>query len=315
MKKRAILMLLFALPLLLLAFIAVRSEVAIDFVVGQFISSRAFYLGIALALLGCSLKSFFSQPKALTFARIITLAGVIILVLSAAPISFWAYGVFIALLAATAFRPAKGRWKNTRIEYLSLLLLAAQSLFMICTEFPHSLPPKIPFAKDDTLYVLGDSMSIGADPPGKSWPELLGELANLKVRNLSFGGAKVASSLGSVQQIKQGDALVILELGGNDLLDGTSIPKFRGDLDEMLALVCGPHRRVAMIELPLPPFYNRFGMVQRELAKSHGVTLIPKRYLANIICKPGATVDGLHLSNVGHALLAGELFQMLSQVP
>jgi acyl-CoA thioesterase-1 len=89
---------------------------------------------------------------------------------------------------------------------------------------------------------------------------------------------------------------VILEIEGNDLLGGTSIPKFREDLEKMLTLVCGPHRRVVMIELPLPPFYNRYGMVQRALANSHGVTLIPKRYLAQVITTPGATVDGLHPS-------------------
>ena len=66
-----------------------------------------------------------------------------------------------------------------------------------------------------------------------------------------------------------------------------------------------------MIELPLPPFYNRYGMVQRALAKSYGVTLIPKRYLAKIISTPGATVDGLHLSNTGHALFARSLSEML----
>ena len=145
------------------------------------------------------------------------------------------------------------------------------------------------------------------------WPELLGDHANLKVRNLSFGGAKVASSLDQSPLIHQYNALVILEIGGNDLLGGTSIHQFREDLDKMLTLVCVPHRRVAMIELPLPPFYNRFGMVQRDLAKSHGVTLIPKRYLAKTICTPGATVDGIHLSNAGHVLFARTLSVMLTQ--
>ena len=106
---------------------------------------------------------------------------------------------------------------------------------------------------------------------------------------------------------------LLLELGGNDLLGGASIPKYREDLEKMLTLICRPHRRVAMIELPLPPFYNRFGMVQRDLAKTHGVTLIPKRYFAKIMSTPGATVDGLHLSNSGHSLLAHALFEMVTQ--
>jgi len=188
-----------------------------------------------------------------------------------------------------------------------------QVALMVFSEFAHSKRPSIIFEPGKTLVVLGDSMCMGADPPGKNWPELLGDLAHLKVRNFSFGGARVASSLSEVGRIKQDDMLVIIELGGNDLLGGTSVPKFREDLEKMLGLVCAPHRRVAMLELPLPPFYNRFGIVQRDLAKSYGVTLIPKRYLARTICTPGATVDGLHLSNLGHTLFAHQLFDLFVQ--
>jgi acyl-CoA thioesterase-1 len=283
-----------------------------DFVVGQFIGGRAFFFGMALCLLGCGLKSFFSKTRMHSLARVTILAGVVFVVLSAAPFSFWLYGVFFALLALAWFRPTKGRWHSKKIDNLLLLLLLAQSLLMVRTEILYSMTPKISVATSDTLFVVGDSLSMGADPPGKNWPELLGDLASLKVQNFSFGGAKVESALDNALRINQDDALVILEIGGNDLLGGTSIPKFREDLEKMLALVCGPHRRVAMIELPLPPFYNRYGMVQRALAKSHGVTLIPKRYLAKVISTPGATVDGLHLSNAGHALLARSLFEMLT---
>jgi acyl-CoA thioesterase-1 len=163
------------------------------------------------------------------------------------------------------------------------------------------------------LFVVGDSLCIGADRPGKNWPDLLGDLAGMEVRNFSFGGARVETAMANAVRINQDDALVILEIGGNDLLGGTSIPKYRQDLEKMLTLVCRPNRRVVMIELPLPPLFNRFGMVQRALAKSHGVTLIPKQTLAGIISTPGATVDGLHLSNTGHIMLAQSLFAMLAR--
>jgi acyl-CoA thioesterase-1 len=136
--------------------------------------------------------------------------------------------------------------------------------------------------------------------------------AKLKVRSFSFGGAKVESALDNARRINQNDALVILEIGGNDLLSGTSIPKFRQDLEKMLALACGPHRIVAMVELPLPPFYNRYGMVQRALARERGVILIPKRFMADVMSTPGATVDGLHFSNAGHILFARALSGMLT---
>jgi hypothetical protein len=67
-----------------------------------------------------------------------------------------------------------------------------------------------------------------------------------------------------------------------------------------------------MVELPLPPFYNRYGMVQRALAKKYSVTLIPKRFMADVMSTPGATVDGLHFSNTGHILFARALYGMLT---
>lgn len=283
-----------------------------DFVVGQFIGGGAFFLGMALCCLGCSLKFFFRQSKLQLVARVTMLAGVVFVVLSACPFSLWVYGLFFALLVLAALPAKPGRWPSRKTSATLLLLLVAQSLLMVSTEVLQRTAPKIPFAPRDTLFILGDSISIGAVPPDKNWPELLGDLAKLKVRNLAFGGAKVASSLDSAPLINQDDVLVILELGGNDLLGGTSVPQFREDLEKMLGLVCGPHRRVAMIELPLPPFYNRFGQVQRELAQAHGVTLIPKRYLAKVICTPGATVDGLHFSGAGHALFAHALFELLT---
>jgi len=268
---------------------------------------------MALCLFGCFLKFFFSQTKIQSVARIMMLAGVVVVVLSAAPFPFWVYGIFFALLALVAFRHTQWRWQDKKPDCLLPLLLLIISVLMVHTEVLYSMPPKILLGTTDTLFVVGDSLCMEVDTPSKNWPEILGDLAKLKVRNLSIGGAKLATSLDTARRINQDDALVILELGGNDLLGGTSIPEYRENLEKMLSLLCGPHRRVAMIELPLPPFYNRFGMVQRDLAKSHGVTLIPKRYLAKIICTPGATVDGLHLSNTGHALLACTLFEMLTQ--
>jgi acyl-CoA thioesterase-1 len=284
------------------------------FVVGQFISGRAFFFGMALCLLGCLLKMFIKGTVVHALARITLLTSALLVILSAAPFSFWVYGVFFALWAWAMFRLDKGGCRAEKSVYLlPLLLLLAQSFLMVGMEIRCSMPPKIPLAKSDTLFVVGDSISIGADPPGTNWPQLLGGLAKLKVRNFSFGGANVESSLDNARRINQDDALVILEIGGNDLLGGTSIPKFREDLEKMLALACGPHRIVAMVELPLPPFYNRYGMVQRALAKEHGVILIPKRFMADVMSTPGATVDGLHFSNTGHILFARALFGVLAR--
>jgi hypothetical protein len=104
-----------------------------NFVVGQFIGGQAFFFGIALCLLGCSLKSFNSKTRLQSLATVTVLVGVVFVVLSAAPFSFWVYGVFFVLLALAASQPTNSlRW-GKRTAYL-LLLLLAQSLLMVRTE-------------------------------------------------------------------------------------------------------------------------------------------------------------------------------------
>jgi hypothetical protein len=59
-----------------------------------------------------------------------------------------------------------------------------------------------------------------------------------------------------------------------------------------------------MFELPRGPFRNAYGRVQRELAEDMDVILLPRHILARVITAPGATLDGLHLSDAGHRMLA-----------
>jgi len=62
------------------------------------------------------------------------------------------------------------------------------------------------------------------------------------------------------------------------------------------------------MELPPPPSRNGYGGVQREVARKHGVALIPKRHFARILAAPGAESDpgcwgsSLHSSSVMHQL-------------
>jgi acyl-CoA thioesterase-1 len=91
-----------------------------------------------------------------------------------------------------------------------------------------------------------------------------------------------------------------MEIGGNDILGATSSSDFEMSLDRLLQKVCRQDNVVLMLELPLPPLYNRFGEIQRRLSRRHKVVLIPKRYFASVLIGPQSTIDSLHLSPAGH---------------
>ena len=87
-------------------------------------------------------------------------------------------------------------------------------------------------------------------------------------------------------------SLVLVEIGGNDVLRATRPLAFEEGLDVLLAKLRDTRRTVVMLELPLPPFHNRYGEVQRRLAKRHGVLLVPKRVLMGVLTSAGsATLD------------------------
>jgi lysophospholipase L1-like esterase len=51
--------------------------------------------------------------------------------------------------------------------------------------------------------------------------------------------------------------------------------------------------------------------IQRRLARDHKAILVPKRAYTEVIGAPGATVDGLHLSQSGQRRMAQMMLHIL----
>jgi acyl-CoA thioesterase-1 len=142
---------------------------------------------------------------------------------------------------------------------------------------------------------------------------LLAAQQRIDVRDLSQMGAKVRSARKQAERLGNEDGLVLLEIGGNDLLGATTPEEFEEGLEQLLQDVCRPGRTVVMIELPLTPFANRFGLSQRKLAQQHGVYLVPRRIFVSVLTAPGATLDGIHLSPAGHELMAETIWEQIRE--
>jgi len=110
------------------------------------------------------------------------------------------------------------------------------------------------------------------------------------------------------------DRLVLIEIGGNDLLGGESSVAFEKNLDATLSKLAMPGRTMVMFELPLLPHKIAYGQIQRRLAEKYGVWLIPKRCFVEVIGGANATSDGLHLSESGAHRMAMLVAQVLSPV-
>lgn len=277
-----------------------------------FASGLAFFAGAALAALAAGLSTL-PKPEWLRRAAVIAgFPGMALVLLSAVPLPAAAYAVWllfaVAWLAAAILRERLGeKWLRAAAAAVVLASLA-----LALSELPRRRPPELPAGRFDRIVVVGDSISAGMGSEGAFvWPVLLAKEHGVEVLNLSEAGSTAHYALRSVDRISGRDALVIIELGGNDMFARVPVAEFRRDLERLVVVSRERCAGVVMFEVPLPPLANRYGRAQRDLAAQYGVGLIPRRTLAGIIATDGATLDGLHLSERGHRMMADEVWRIV----
>ena len=124
-------------------------------------------------------------------------------------------------------------------------------------------------------------------------------------------GETAASALNRAKKAQITGSVVIVAIGGNDILGSTTAEQFENDLDALLAHLAAPHRQIVLFELPLPPFCYEYGRVQRVVAAKHNVTLIPRRVFLSVIAGSDSTLDTIHLSQSGHQYMADCVWRLV----
>jgi acyl-CoA thioesterase-1 len=283
-----------------------------SWVIYLFGSGAAFFLGAGLVLAGLAVVTFVRWKGSPLVATLLALVGMAVVVLSATPLPYWFYAVAItvslAWLVAERFR--QGAVQRSR-PWLRGAALAAWAVAVLA-EFPYQFTPSADPMGRPPLHLFGDSVAAGmGEAAAGTWPNLLARSHALELHNYSQPGATAATMVRKARAASLGEGIILLEIGGNDLLGTTSAEDFESSLDELLSMVCGPGRAVWMFELPLPPLANEFGRTQRRLAARYGVRLIPKRIFIGVLTAGGATVDSIHLTPAGHERMAETVWGLL----
>jgi acyl-CoA thioesterase-1 len=231
--------------------------------------------------------------------------------LSATPLPAGLYWIWILTvltwLIGEHLPPLRESFRK-RARLIAALVCLAAGL----AELPYAVVPGVS-GHYSRLYVIGDSITAGLGRPGvTTWPSLLRQREHVEIVDLSRAGATVDMIVRQMPEVRFAEGLVLLEIGGNDLIGrGTAPGQFESALDALLRRVSGPGRMVVMLELPLFPGEFGLGRIQRRLARKHGAVLIPRRCLAGILRAEGATTDGIHLSARGHEQMAERLWTIL----
>jgi acyl-CoA thioesterase I len=292
-----------------------------NYIVYFFGSGNAFFVGIGFILAGLAISIYFERRWLMIVGYLAAEFGLLLVVLSAAPIPYWLY--IFACAMTLAWLVADRRKLIGFKSYINWIRGLVVIVWAVCfaLEIPFRFVPVLSGGGHPAFGIIGDSVTAGLGEPDKNtmtkrdtWPGLLVQKHDIEVTDLSQMGATTASALKQVDKLPAGSGLVLLEIGGNDLLGPTSTNKFESDLDVLLKRVCTPGRSVMMFELPLPPFRNGYGLVQRRLAARYQVLLIPKRVFIAVLSTPGATFDGIHLTPAGHEQMAMVVWSLIKPV-
>lgn len=191
------------------------------------------------------------------------------------------------------------------------MLLLTATIIAVALELPYDMRP-VSDGHLSRIYVVGDSITAGIGREGgRTWPRILRERHGVEVVDLSHAGLGCRAELRRIEHVPLAEGVVLLEIGGNDVLGHVPPAQFGRDLDALVSHVNGPGRRVMMLELPLLPLDNAYGLEQRRVARERRVTLIPKARFAAVLTRDGNTVDGIHLSATGQQQMSEMIWQIL----
>ena len=180
-------------------------------------------------------------------------------------------------------------------------------------------------ARGQVVTILGDSITAGLGlPAAQALPAQLHQALNgLGVANVVRGaGVSGDTTAGGAARmdfsIRPDTAVVVVALGGNDLLQGIDPRVTRANLDKILNRLAARHMGVVLAGLKAPHEIGRsyardFDAMFAATAKAHRVVFLPN-LLEGVDRNPALKqADGLHPNAQGVRLIVGRLAPVVAK--
>jgi acyl-CoA thioesterase-1 len=189
-----------------------------------------------------------------------------------------------------------------------------------------ALPIQALAARGKVVTILGDSITAGLGLPGRdALPNQLHlALERLGVPNIVRGagasGETTADGAGRMDfSIRPDTAVVVIALGGNDLLQGFDPKTTRANLERIITRLKARHMGVVLAGIRAPPELGRgyardFNAVFASLAKAHNVAFYPDLLAGVGRNRALNQADGIHPNAKGAAIIAKGLAPVVARV-
>lgn len=164
-----------------------------------------------------------------------------------------------------------------------------------------------------TIVAFGDSLTSGVGAgSGSDYPAQLAEIINRPVLNRGVPGETTAHAMRRLERDVLGEnpGVVILFLGGNDMLQRLSQEEMFSNLDRMVEKIQRQGAMVVLVGLKGFPFDQGYGAAYKALARRRGCVFVPDA-MGGILTEPGLKADQVHPNGKGYRLIAEKVADAL----
>ncbi|MFN2381813.1 MAG: arylesterase [Guyparkeria sp.] len=170
-----------------------------------------------------------------------------------------------------------------------------------------------PLPRDATILAFGDSLTEGVGAPdGAAYPAQLARLTGRTVVNAGVAGETTAEGLARLPETIEthGPALMILLMGGNDVLRNQDLAEAKQNLGRMIEQARARDVAVVLIGVPEKSLFSQSAPLYQELAEEHKLVLVDD-LVAGLLRRPGYKADAVHLNAEGYRVMAESIAEVL----
>lgn len=192
-------------------------------------------------------------------------------------------------------------------------MIAAVMTVMLLGGCGGGTPKVAKLAATDVVLAFGDSLTYGTGAKAEeSYPEVLSELLGRNVIRAGIPGEQTAGGLqrlpGALDEHRP--RLVIVCLGGNDMLRKGSPDAIEANLRAMLKEIRGRGMDAVLVGVPAPGLITSAPEFYEKLAKEFGIPYEGK-IVTSVLYKPELKSDPIHPNADGYRRIAEALAKLL----
>lgn len=163
------------------------------------------------------------------------------------------------------------------------------------------------------IVALGDSLTEGVGAPaGQGYVDVLARLAGQPILNRGVGGDTTGDALQRLERdvLDADPRIVIVLLGGNDLLQQQPAAEILGNLEKIITAIQARGAMVVLVGVQSPLFGGGLGRQLKSLARRTGCVYVPN-VLKGILGNRRLMSDQIHPNAAGYQLIAERVFAAL----